>query len=430
MKTAKKTTRRKFLKQAALTMGAPMIVPSSVLGLNGKVAPSNQIVVGGVGLGPRGRKVHSCFLPQPDCRFITIADPQKERREIIKRLTDRHYENEDCTTVHDMYEVFERDDIDAVLIATGDRWHATASMIAAKHGKDIYSEKPCTMTIRQSQELDDTILRYGRVFQAGTQRRNVDNFRRAVEIAHSGKLGNIHTVHAGIIRPEDDLPWLPAEPEPDPKEIDWNRWLGPSPWRPYNKLYCQGRWRGHDGLAAGFKILEWGSHTVDLCQWAADADGTTPVEFEAVDETTIHAKYANGVKLVMRLAGFKDEGKWLPGLGSCPVRFEGDEGWVEAGDFYKMEASKPSILEGVEFDELPGTDPIKHVRNFLDCVKSREKPSCNSTVARYGHNAGHAAAIAWKLGRKVNFDPVTETFIGDAEANRMRSRARRAPWHA
>ena len=146
---------------------------------------------------PCGRKVLDRFLQQPDCRFITIADVQKERREIIKRLVDRHYGNEGCTTVPDMYEVFGRDDLDAVIIAMGERWHGLASMIAARHGKDVYSEKPCSMTIREAQELGETILRYGRVFQVGTQRRNVDNFRVAIDMARSGKLGNIDTVHVG-----------------------------------------------------------------------------------------------------------------------------------------------------------------------------------------------------------------------------------------
>jgi predicted dehydrogenase len=423
------TNRRTFLKKATAIAGAPMIVPSSVLGLGGNVAPSNQITLGGIGLGPRGRKDLERFIKQPDVRFLTVADPQKERREIIRRYVSKIYDNDDCKPVHDMYEVFQRDDIDTVLIATGDRWHATASMIAAKHGKDVYSEKPCTMTIRESKELDETMLRYGRVFQAGTQRRSVDNFKVAVDLARSGKLGNIKTVYAGILRLKEDLPWLPAEPEPDKAEIDWDRWLGPAPWRPFNKAYCNGRWRGHHGLATGYILLEWGSHTIDLCQWAAGADGTTPVKFEAINDTTVHAKYASGVKLVMRLAGFRGEGDWKPGLGSCPVRFEGDEGWVEAGDFGKIEVSDKKLLEGMSYDpDLQGIDPIKHVRNFLDCVKSREKPVCNSTVARYGHVAGHAAAISWKLGRKTNFDPKTEMFIDDDEANRMRSRARREPW--
>jgi predicted dehydrogenase len=404
----------------------PAIIPASVLGRNGKVAPSNQIVVGGIGLGPRGREVLKPFLSAADVRFVAIADVQKARREIVRRLTDRHYGNEDCKGYRDMEEVLGREDIDAVLIATGDRWHAPASILAARAGKDVYSEKPCAMTIGECRELDEGILKHERVYQAGTQRRNVDNFRLAVDLARSGKLGKLHTVHAGIIAPTLDAAPLPGEPEPEPEEIDWDRWLGPSPARPFNKRYVEGQWRGHEGLAAGFKVLEWGSHTVDLCQWAVDADGTAPVEYEA-EGGTIRAVYANGVKLVMRLAGFSGEGDWL-GLGTCPVRFEGELGWVEAGDHGKIVASDPALLVGGKTPEVAGTNPAKHVREFLDCVKSRAKPACNSTVARHGHVACFAAAISWKLGRKLKFDPATETFLDDAEANAMRSTKRRAPY--
>jgi predicted dehydrogenase len=420
------STRRNFIKQAAWLAGMPTIIPASVLGKNGNVAPSNQVVVGGIGLGPRGREVLKPFLSQADVRFVAIADVQKARREIVRRTADRHYGNEDCKAYRTMEEVLGREDIDAVLIATGDRWHTPASILAARAGKDVYSEKPCAMTIGECRELDEGILKHERVYQAGTQRRNVDNFRLAVDLARSGKLGKLHTVHAGIIAPAHDLAPLPGEPEPDPEEIDWERWLGPSAARPYNKRYVEGQWRGHQGLAAGFKILEWGSHTVDLCQWAVDADGTTPIEYEA-EGGTIRASYANGVKLVMRLAGFKGEGDWL-GLGTCPVRFEGELGWVEAGDHGKIVASDPALLAAGKTSEMAGTDPAKHVREFIDCVKSRAKPACNSTVARYGHIACFAAAISWKLGRKLKFDPATETFLDDAEANAMRSSERRAPY--
>ena len=421
-----KSTRRSFIKQAAWIAGMPTIIPATVLGRNGNIAPSNRIVLGGIGIGPRGREVLKPFLAQADVQFVAVADVQKTRREIVRKTVDRHYGNEDCKAHSDMQEILDRADIDAVLITTGDRWHAPASILAARAGKDVYSEKPCAMTIAECRELDEAILSQRRVYQAGTQRRNVDNFRFAIDLARSGKLGKLHTVHAGIIAPGNDLPPLPAEPEPDPEEIDWNRWLGPAAARPYNKRYVEGQWRGHDGLAAGFKILEWGSHTVDLCQWAADADGTAPVEYEA-DGGTIHARYASGVKLVMRLAGFKNEGDWL-GLGTCPVRFEGDQGWVEAGDHGKIMTSNPALLAVGAPQEAAGTDPAKHVRDFLDCVKSRAKPVCNSTVARYGHVACHAAAIAWKLGRKLRFNPTTETFIDDPEADKMCRRERRAPW--
>jgi predicted dehydrogenase len=420
------STRRSFIKQTALLAGMPAIIPASVLGRNGNVAPSNRIVVGGVGIGPRGREVLKPFLDQADVQFVAVADVQKARREIVRKTVNRKYGNEDCKAYRQMEEIYGRDDIDAVLIATGDRWHTPASILAARAGKDVYSEKPCAMNIGECRELDEGILKHNRVYQAGTQRRNVDNFRFAVELARSGKLGKLHTVHAGIIAPSPDNAPLPGEPEPDPEEIDWDRWLGPAAVRPYNKRYVEGQWRGHEGLAAGFKILEWGSHTVDLCQQAVDADGTAPVEYEA-DGGTIRALYANGVKLVMRLAGFAGEGDWL-GLGTCPVRFEGDLGWVEAGDHGKIFTSDPVLLAAGKPAEMAGTDPSKHVRDFLDCVKSRNKPACNSTVARYGHIACHAAAISWKLGRKLRFDPKAEAFIDDAEADKMRSHERRAPW--
>ncbi len=409
-------------------MGGPVIVPASVLGRNGKTAPSNRVVVGAIGIGPRGRQDLNCFLRQPDVQFVAVADAQAARRETVRRMANRHYGNEDCHKTRDMFEILARDDIDAVLIATGDRWHTLGTVLAAKAGKDVYSEKPCSMTICESQELADTVNRYGRIFQAGTQRRNVDNFQFAAHLAHSGKLGRLHTVHASILRLHEDHNWLPAQPEPNPEEIDWDLWLGPAPWRPYNKSYVQGRWRGYYDFNPGATLPEWGAHTIDLCQWAAKADHTTPVEFEA-DGQTIHAKYPNGVKLVMRKAGFKGEGDWnVPG--TCPVRFEGDAGWVETADHGKLAAHPASLLEGKPKKEMAGTDPIKHVRDFVDCVKSRRQPAANASVTRRAHIACYAAAISWKLGRKVHFDPVKEMFIDDDEANRMRSRARRAPWHA
>ena len=280
-----KFTRRQFLKSTAVVLGMPTIIPASALGLNGPVAPSNRIVVGGIGLGPRGQEVLRSFLKQPDVQFVMIADVQSVRREAVRVRVNRHYQNQDCTETRDMFDVLGRPDIDAVLIATGDRWHSLASILAAKAGKDIYCEKPCSMTIRESQELADAINRYGRVFQAGTQRRNVDNFRLAAELARSGRLGRVHTVHAGILPLEESHAWLPAEEEPSPDIVDWDRWLGPAPWRPYNKDFVRGRWRGYYDFHGGATLPEWGSHTIDLCQWAAGADATTPVEFSAEGQT-------------------------------------------------------------------------------------------------------------------------------------------------
>ena len=414
-------TRRKFLKASGLVLAAPAIIPSSALGKDGAVAPSEKTVLGAIGIGPRGRYVLSRMLDEPDVQFVAICDVQAGRRKQVKAMADAKYGNQDCVMYRDMFELLARKDIGTVLIATGDHWHALASILAAKAGKDVYSEKPCGITIGDCQALADTMNRYGRVFQAGTQRRSIGNFQFAVHLARSGKLGNLHTVHASIYKLRVSHDWLPAEPEPPKDVVDWDRWLGPAPWRPYNSAYVRGGWRGYFDFDSGATLLDWGAHTVDLCQWANDADETTPVTYEP-DGGTIYARYANGVKLIMRRGG------WM-GLGTCPVRFEGDEGWVETGDTGRIELHPASLVRERKRYVRRGTDPAGHGRNFLDCVKSRARTASNADIMRHSHIACHAAAIAWQLGRKVTFDPVNEAFVGDDEANAMRTRALRSPWH-
>lgn len=421
--------RRRFLKSAAAGVGAaaafPAIVPSSALGRNGVVAPSERITLGGIGIRRRGGYVLGFMLQQPDVQFVAIADVRADQRATVKDMADQKNGNRDCQTYRDFRELLDRKDIDAVLIATGDRWHAPASILAARAGKDVYSEKPCAITMGLSRMLADEIAMHGRVFQAGTQRRTVENFVQAVQLARSGKLGKIHTVHASIYQLQDSHDWLPAEPEPDKAVVDWDMWLGPAPWRPYNHQYVDGRWRGYFDFDSGGKLLDWGAHTLDLCQWANDADGTTPVEFEPLNvpnDNVIEGRYANGVKVVLRRNG------WM-GLGTCPVRFEGDEGWIETGDTGKTAVYPESLRsELAPPPREPGTAPRNHVRNFFNCVKSREMPQANADIAATSHIACHAAATAWRLNRKLAFDPATEAFVDDDEANRMRTRAMREPW--
>jgi len=431
MRHSVRISRRRFMRRAAAVAGAaaaPSIIPAGALGKDGAAAPSDRIVLGAIGIGPRGRYDLRCMLAEKDVQFVAICDVQASRRRQVKAMADAKYGNTDCVMYRDMFDLLARKDIDAVLIATGDHWHALASILAAKAGKDVYSEKPCGITIGDCQELADTMHRYGRVFQAGTQRRSIDNFRFAVHLARSGRLGKLRTLHASIYKLQVLYDWLPAEPEPPIEVVDWDRWLGPAPWRPYNRRYVQGRWRKYFDFDSGATLLDWGAHTVDLCQWANDADETTPVSFEP-EGNTIIARYANGVRLVMRHGGFRNEGNWL-GLGTCPVRFEGDEGWVETGDSGRIEAHPRSLLDERKRYTVRGTHPAQHTRNFFDCVKSRAATAANPGVMRHSHLACHAAAIAWMLGRKAAFDPVKEAFVGDDEANRMRTRARRAPWHA
>jgi Oxidoreductase family, C-terminal alpha/beta domain len=207
--------------------------------------------------------------------------------------------------------------------------------------------------------------------------------------------------------------------------VDWDLWLGPAPWRPYNKAYVQGSWRGYWDFDSGARLLDWGAHTVDLCQWANKADDTMPVEYEP-SATNVTARYANGVKLVLDFlkTPFRERPGWVQSLGTCPVRFVGDEGWVEVGDSGGIEVHPASLreeLKGLGDKREKGLDVSAHSRNFFDCVKSRERPSANSQVMRRSHIACQAAALSWLLNRKLHLDPAKEQFIGDDEANGLRS---------
>jgi len=426
--------RRAFIKNSLMAAGAlgmPWFIPGRALGKDGAVAPSERITLAGIGIGPRGSHVLRGMLPMSDVQFVAICDVRADRRESVKALADEHYGNADCAQYRDLRELLAREDIDAVLVATGDRWHALGSVLAAKAGKDVYSEKPCALTIGQCQAVADRMRLYGRVYQAGTQRRSVPNFLAAVHLAHSGKLGKLHTLHASSYRPNVTHDWLPAEPEPDRDVIDWDMWLGPAPWRPYNEAYVNGGWRGHYDFDSGARLLDWGAHTIDLCQWANQADDTLPITYETFQDT-IRLEYANGVTLIL---DFLDEpfGNRDPhygtSRGTCPVRFEGDEGWVETGDSGEIVVHPESLeSELIGFERMAGTDATRHGRNFFDCIKSGVQPNANADIMRRSHTACYAAALSWELGRKLTIDPETETFVDDDEANNLRHRAMREPW--
>lgn len=427
---------RRELLQRSMAAGAAMAVPwfvsSEACGYSGAVAPSDRITLGVIGIGPRATYNLGGILPHADVQCVAICDVQAERREAGKKLVDEHYGNGDCVVYRDLRELLERPDIDAVLIGTGDRWHAPASILAARAGKDVYSEKPCGLTIGLCQALDDTITETERVFQAGTQRRNVVNFEAAVELAQSGKLGKIHTLYASVYSPGIETNWLPGEPTPPRDVVDWDLWLGPAPWRPYNQAYVRGGWRGQWDFDSGAKLLDWGAHTVDLCQWANGADDTMPIEYEPIGSTIV-ARYANGVKLVLDCleTPFGARPGWVQALGTCPVRFVGDEGWVETGDSGGIEVHPASLKQDIATavrKRESGLDVAAHSRDFLDCIKSRGQTRANSRVMRHSHIASHAAALAWILNRKLQLDPVKEEFVGDDEANGLRKRPAREPW--
>lgn len=417
--------RRRFLK-TALSAGAavmaPQVIAGAALGKDGVAPPSERITVGGIGIGNRGTYDLGCFLQQPDVQFLAVCDIKAAQRTKIKGIADKHHGNQDCDMYRDFRDLLDRNDIDAVLIATGPNWHCTAAVYTARAGKDMYCEKPCTKNIEQSLILRDTMRRTGRVFQAGTQRRNLPHFAFACELARTGKLGKLKRVHAHPAGMSAKMSgWNTPEPEPPKEVVDWDMYLGPAAWRPYNKRDLNGFHFEKGGGLVGGGVLEWGSHCVDLCQWAVGADDTAPIEYNPPEDQQIICRYANGVELVLR------EKDWI-GLGSCPVRFEGETGWVEAGDSGKLVLSSPELLAGRKVAEIGGYPATFHVRDFLDCVKTRSQPKANALAACWAHIACHGANNALFLGRQLHFDLEKCEYINDDEANRLRWEAIRSPW--
>lgn len=428
-------SRRQFLRRAALAAGAaavPTLIPGSALGLNGAVRPSERIVMGGLGIGNRGTHDLRWMLPEKDVQFVAVCDARHSQREAVKKIIDDRNGNQDCATYRDMREFLAlRTDIDALLIATGDRWHALASIMAMRAGKDVYSEKPSAMTIAEGQAVVATARRYGRVYQTGTQRLSEDNFTFANELLRLGRLGKVHIVRAHIApwdAAEMKYDWLPGEPQPARDEVDWDEWLGPCPWRPYNPEYTRGGWRGYYDFHTSC-IGEWGAHTFAQCQVAIGATHTSASEYHYVNNPTgdgMVTRFPNGIEMILSRGD-----QWWHG--SCGVRYEGSEGWVAVADGYpRPEVSSPAWLADFSKlvkDYMQRTQrPMSHVRDFLNCVKSRRLTVANPEVMHRSMSTVHAANICMWLKRDMRYDPVKEQFIGNAEANRLRSRAMRAPW--
>jgi predicted dehydrogenase len=440
MRPDKKTvlTRRQFLTRSAAAAGAlalPSLIPASALGLNGAVAPSERIVMGGIGLGGRGSYDLGALLNERDVQWVAVCDVRKSRREAAKHTVDTKLGNKDCATYADFRQLLaERKDVDAVLIATGDRWHALASMLAMRAGKDVYCEKPACLTMAQGQSVAETARRYGRVYQTGAQRLSEPHHVFGIEMARAGRLGPIHTVYADC-RWRDGLrhDWLPAQPEPPKEELDWDLWLGPSPWRPYNRGYAEGGgWYHYYDLATD--VAMWGAHTVAQALAGLDMRNVSSIEFEyGGPDVTMMTRLSNGVKLVL----FRTAGSvWAQCKfwhGACGERFEGPEGWVAAADGYTgPDVSSPALLveyKKVLADYTARTQrPLSHIRDFLNCIRSRRTPVAGPDVMCRSMNICLAADICEQLQRNLKFDLTKAEFVGDAEANRLRNRAMRAPY--
>jgi hypothetical protein len=428
--------RRQFIGRTLAAGGAlafPTIIPASALGRGGAVAPSERIVMGAIGVGGRGSGDVGWLTGEADVQIVAVCDVRKGPRENAKRMVDGKYGTADCAAYRDFRDLLaERTDIDAMLIATGDRWHTPASIAAMRAGKDVYCEKPGALTIAQGQALVEAASRYGRIFQTGAQRASEANFIFAGELLRSGRLGKVHTVYAHL----GYLPaWprvnavLPADPEPAKDDFDWDLWLGPSPWRPYNSAFVRPwpvpGWYTQYDFAGG--IPQWGSHTILQCQLDLGLADTSPVEYEHPSDLPgagMTVRFANGVKLVARCGGWR---------GSCGVRYEGSEGFVATADGYeKPDVSSPLLLRDfrkiVQEYTTRNQRPLNHLRDFLNCVRSRRTPVTDAGVAHRTMTTNLIMDICLDLKRSLKWDPVAEAFVGDEEANRLRSRAMRVPW--
>jgi predicted dehydrogenase len=416
-----KVTRRQFLKGTAAA-GAmlvwPTIVPSSVFGAN---APSNRITVGCIGLGNQGLGNMKSFDAKSDCEVVAICDVDAGYMEKAREAIglDKGF----C--YGDFREIIARDDIDAAVITVPDHWHVAMSVAAVRAGKDVFCEKPLTLTIAEGRVLADEVKRYGRVFQTGSWQRSSSEFRQACELVRNGRIGELHTIRVGI-HGNNRTCGPTWSPEPVPEGFDYDMWLGPAPWAPYTTQRCHYQFRFILDYSGG-QMTNWGAHFLDIAQWGKGADETGPVEivghgdfpktglFTTAQNENVEYTYADGVKLFLESS-------------SGHTRFEGTRGWVDVSRG-KIDAEPISLLTSIIGpDEIHLYNSNDHNQNFLDCIKSRKDTICTAEIGHRSATVCHLGNIAMILGRKLKWDPKEERFIDDDEANRMLSRAMRAPW--
>ncbi|RUL87181.1 Gfo/Idh/MocA family protein [Tautonia sociabilis] len=429
-------SRRSLLRTAAASAGAlafPAIVPASALGREEKAAPSDRIVVGTIGTGGRGRSLNRMFMDQPDVQLVAVCDVDAGHREQGKREVDERAGNSDCASYHDFRELLARDDIEAVIVATPDHWHALAAIAAAEAGKDIYCEKPLTNTVAEGRALVDAVERCGRILQVGSHERSGANARYACELVRNGRIGRIQTVRINL--PDNDSHHEeakahagPLASEPVPEGFDYDFWLGHTPRVPYLEDRCHFWWRFQLTFGGG-EMTDRGAHVIDIAQLGLGADHTTPVHFEARGrrgeglydafwDYEFTNTYADGVTLVGSTQGPRG------------LKFEGEDGWIfieiHGG---RLEASSPSLLE-----EVIGPDEIHlgrspgHQRNFLDCVRSRSQPFAPAEAGHRTATICHLNNIAMLVGKPLAWDPETEQVTNCEEANRLLSPTMRKPW--
>jgi predicted dehydrogenase len=454
--TNKGLNRRNFLKNAARAgagiVALPHIICSSAAGRGARAAASERVTMGFIGLGGMGTNNMRAFLSQPDVQVIAVCDVVRASneyghwykkgwqgpwfgRESARKIVEDYYAGEDgqaqykgCDAYIDFRELLARDDIDAVCITTPDHWHATQVVMAARAGKDIYCEKPLSLTVGGGRAMVEAVRRHGVVFQTGTQRRSSQQFRFICELIRNGRIGQLRRITATIGPNNKEAPAADWQPMPVPEWLDYDMWLGPAPQAPYHKDRCLYTFRfGLD--YSGGQTTNLGAHMIDIGQWANGTDETGPVEVEDLGgrfprdglfttAANVHfrARYANNVELICKT----EEGG--------PVRFEGSEGWIEVRDneFTCEPASLKNSVIGP--DEIHLYNSNDHHRNFIDCIRTRGETAAPVEVGHRSVTICHLGNIAMMLKRRLLWDPTQERFTNDAEANRMLCRSMRSPW--
>ena len=436
--TYKKTSRREFLKKAAagtLAFSAfPMIVPGTVFGKNGRPAPSDMVTMACIGVGWQGTSNLNSFLREDGVRIIAVCDVDTNHLANAKNLVDKKYGNKDCETYADFREVLARKDIDSVSLGLPDHWHSIPAIMAAEAGKDIYGEKPLSHSLHEGRAMVNAVERYGRIWQTGSWQRSQTNFRRGAELVRNGRIGKIHTVEVGLPSGHSDFAGSAGQDDITipPKELNYEMWLGPAPYKPYIKSRSHKNWRWDLDFGGG-QLMDWVGHHVDIAHWGMDTEYTGPVEIEghgdypktgvynSATKYKVHTKYKNGI--VMIIAGGYPEIRQ-------GTRWIGDKGWIYVNRGNTLEASDKQILrEQIGPEEIHLYKSPGHWRNFIDCVKSRKTTITPCEVAHRSASPGHLGQIAMILGRKLYFDPDTEEILNDEEAGRMLGNAMRSPWH-
>ncbi len=421
--------RRSFLRRATCALALPTIIPASALGLNGAVSPSNRIGFGLIGYGNRAGAILPNFLGFSDLHFLAVSDCRAAHAQAAKERIDAHYGTSECRVYPDFRELLNQTGVDAVLIAIGNRWHGLGSIYAARAGKDIYSEKPITLTIAEGRVLVDTCRRFGTIYQAGTQRRATESYAFARHAVRRGRIGQLRTIEMQVWTG----PGIPSESvRAVPDGLDYDLWLGQTPWKPYVPARVNA-WQYFWDTAEGI-LTDMGCHYTDQMQWVLDRDHTGPVEFEAAGElpdpakffsdtpitATARCRYANGVEGVIYQRG---------DFGERYIRYIGDEGWIQVDDETDLvTASAPSILSEREPGGNSWANASMHIRNLIDSIRSRRPTQCNPEVAHRAITICQSWNISLRLGKKLRWDPATERF-DLPEANRMLFRQPRSPWH-